>query len=584
MNGRIPESFISDLLSRIDIVEIISSRVELKRAGREWRGLSPFSNEKTPSFFVSPAKQMYFDFSSGQNGNAIGFLMAFDRLDFVEAVEELARSIGVEVPRESSGRARPRASTEGPLAALEQAQRHFESALRHSQVAIDYLKARGIDGGTARRFGIGFAPDRWDSLALQFKDPGPALAAGLLIARGDDPANGCYDRFRNRITFPIRDTRGRVIAFGGRTLGDDPAKYLNSPETDLFHKGRQLYGLYEARQALQHPAQLYVVEGYMDVVGLARHGIEGAVATLGTATTADHLHLLFRSTRRVIFCFDGDDAGKRAAWKALEQALPTLGPGREVRFMFLPDGHDPDSLVAEGGEAAWEQAVTVAQPLSRFLLDRLAADCDLTTPDGRGQLIAQAAPYLARMEDAATRTAISDALVPPTHLARADIEAALRGGRSQSAAGASARAAASNGAPRRQRPVGRALQLLLDQPQLAQRVRDLDELAQVNQPGMDLLVAVLDYLIEEPDSTAAGLIQAWADRDQRQQLEVLARPMAVPPSEPEAEFDDIVARLRDRGRRLRVEALLQVARERELSAGETEELRALTVARSGRGS
>lgn len=583
MNGRIPESFISDLLTRVDIVDVVSSRVELKRAGREWRGLSPFSNEKTPSFFVSPAKQMYFDFSSGQNGNAIGFLMAFDRLDFVEAVEELARQVGVDVPREAGGRVRSRPSMEGPLEALALAQRHFEHALRQSQTAIDYLKARGVDGATARAFGIGYAPDSWDSLTRQFKDMGPALAAGLLIARGEDPQRGCYDRFRNRIMFPIRDTRGRVIAFGGRALGDDPAKYLNSPETDLFHKGRQLYGLYEARQAQQHPPRLFVVEGYMDVVGLARHGIAEAVATLGTATTADHLHLLFRSTRRVIFCFDGDDAGKRAAWKALEQALPTLGPGREVRFMFLPDGHDPDSLVAEGGADAWEQATAAAQPLSRFLLDRLAADCDLTTPDGRGQLIAQAAPYLARMEDTATRTAIIDALVPRTHLARADIEAALRGSGSNTQAARADRAAEAARAPARQRPVGRALQLLLDTPSLARRVHDLDQLAQVKQPGIELLIAVLDYLIEEPETTAAGLIQAWADPAQRQQLETLAQPMAMHPADPESEFDEIIARLRDRGRRLRVETLLQAARERELSAGETEELRALTAARSSHG-
>lgn len=583
MNGRIPESFISDLLTRVDIVDVVSSRVELKRAGREWRGLSPFSNEKTPSFFVSPTKQMYFDFSSGQNGNAIGFLMAFDRLDFVEAVEELARQVGVDVPREAGGRLRSRPSMEGPLEALAQAQRHFEAALRQSQTAIDYLKARGVDGATARAFGIGYAPDSWDSLTRQFKNPGPALAAGLLIARGDDPQRGCYDRFRNRIMFPIRDTRGRVIAFGGRALGEDPAKYLNSPETELFHKGRQLYGLYEARQAQQHPPRLFVVEGYMDVVGLARHGIAEAVATLGTATTADHLHLLFRSTRRVIFCFDGDDAGKRAAWKALEQALPTLGPGREVRFMFLPDGHDPDSLVAEGGADAWEQATAAAQPLSRFLLDRLAADCDLTTPDGRGQLIAQAAPYLARMEDAATRTAIIDALVPRTHLARADIEAALRGSGSNTQAARAGRAAEAARAPARQRPVGRALQLLLDTPALARRVNDLDQLAQVRQPGIELLVAVLDYLIEEPETTAAGLIQAWTDPAQRQQLETLAQPMAMHPADPESEFDEIISRLRDRGRRLRVETLLQAARERELSAGETEELRALTAARSSHG-
>lgn len=575
MKGRIPESFINDLLARVDIVDVVTPRVELKRAGREWRGLSPFTNEKTPSFYVSPAKQMYFDFSSGQNGNAIGFLMAYERLDFVEAVEELASQLGLEVPREGGRGGPSRKALEGPLEALALAQRHFEAQLRRSQVAIDYLKQRGVDGATAQAFGIGYAPDAWDSLAKQFRDPTPALEAGLLIARDDDPGRGCYDRFRNRLMFPIRDTRGRVIAFGGRTMGDDQAKYLNSPETELFHKGRQLYGLYEVRQAEPHPEQLFVVEGYMDVVGLARHGIRTAVATLGTATTADHLHLLFRTTRRVVFCFDGDAAGGRAAWKALEQALPTLGPGREVRFMFLPQGHDPDTLVAEGGPEAWEDALAEAQPLSRFLLDSLAADCDLTTPDGRAQLVSLAAPYVTRIEDSATRSAIVDALVPRSRLSRQDIELALRGGGRPRA-----EPAPQAGAPKRQKPVGRALQLLLEQPELAQGVGDLEELAQSQQPGIDLLVAVLDHFIEHPDSTAAGLIRGWPDAEQAHWLERLAQPQAMAPADPASELAEILVRLRDRGRRLRVQTLLEAARHRDLSAGETAELRALTSARA----
>lgn len=575
LKGRIPESFIRDLLARVDIVDVVSPRVELKRAGREWRGLSPFSNEKTPSFYVSPAKQMYFDFSAGSNGNAIGFLMAYERLDFVEAVEEMAGQLGLEVPREGGRGGPSRRALEGPLEALTQAQRHFENQLRSSQLAIEYLKRRGVDGATAQAFGIGYAPDAWDSLAKQFRDPAPALEAGLLIARDDDPARGCYDRFRNRLTFPIRDTRGRVIAFGGRTLGDDQAKYLNSPETDLFHKGRQLYGLYEARQAEAHPAQLFVVEGYMDVVGLARHGIRTAVATLGTATTADHLHLLFRTTRRVVFCFDGDAAGGRAAWKALEQALPTLGPGREVRFMFLPEGHDPDTLVAEGGTEAWDEALREAQPLSRFLLDHLAADCDLTTPDGRAQLAALAAPLVARIEDSATRSAIADALVPRTRLSRHDLETVLRGD-----GAAHSEPAPQAGAPRRQKPVGRALQLLLEQPELAQGVGDLEELAQAQQPGIDLLAAVLDHFIESPETTAASLISGWPDAQQAHWLEKLAQPQTMAPADPAAEFAEILGRLRDRGRRLRVQSLLDAARSRDLSAGETAELRALTSARA----
>lgn len=584
--GRIPESFISDLLARVDIVDVVSPRVELKRAGREWRGLSPFSNEKTPSFFVSPAKQMFFDFSSGNNGNAIGFLMAFDRLDFVEAVEELARLIGVEVPREGGRSGPSRAQLAGPLEAMERAQKHFRNALRESPVAIDYLKRRGVDAATAKTFGIGYAPDAWDSLARQFSDPAPAFAAGLLIARDDDPARGCYDRFRNRLMFPIRDNRGRIIAYGGRALGDDPAKYLNSPETELFHKGRQLYGLYEARQAVPHPDQLFVVEGYMDVVGLARHGIQTAVATLGTATTTDHLQLLFRNTRRVVFCFDGDAAGGRAAWKALEQALPALGEGRELRFMFLPEGQDPDSLVAAGGEAAWAQALAEARPLSRFLIDSLARDVDLTTPDGRAQLVSLCAPLVARISDTATRAALIEALMPRTRLGRADIEATLRdGARQQTRAGRAdeappAQARSTLAAAKRQRPVGRALQLLLDRPALAARVGDLEELAQSPQAGVDLLVAVIDYCTEYPDITAAGLIQHWADPAQKRILEQLAQPFEMADGDTAAEFDDIVRRLRDRGRRLRVQQLLDTAAERPLSTGETNELRELTEARN----
>ena len=351
MSGRIPEAFIHDLLERTDIVEIIGARIELKRAGREYKARSPFSNEKTPSFFVSPQKQMFFDFSSGKNGTAISFLMEYDRLSFVEAVEELAQRAGLEVPREG-GRS-DHVVMDGPLDALAAAQRFYRDQLRSAQPAIEYLKKRGVTGDTAKLFGIGYAPESWDALSSFLKDARHAVDAGLLIERD---GGGVYDRFRNRIMFPIRDTRGRVIGFGGRTLGNDPAKYLNSPETPLFHKGRNLYGLYEAKQSSKsNLPYLLVVEGYMDVVMLAQHGIPQAVATLGTATTREHLALLFKSTSKVVFCFDGDRAGRSAAWRALEQALPEVYESRECQFMFLPDGHDPDSLVQQIGQEAFRR-------------------------------------------------------------------------------------------------------------------------------------------------------------------------------------------------------------------------------------
>ncbi len=353
--GRIPNSFIQDLLSRVDIVEVVGSRIELKRAGREFKGLSPFTNEKSPSLFVNPAKQMFFDFSSGKNGTAITFLMENDRLSFVEAVEELARLVGIEVPREGSAGGE-RLSLEGPLDALVAAERYYRTELRQHRPAIDYLKNRGVSGDTAKLFGIGYAPESWDALARQFpkgESQRHAIDAGLLIERDNEGpsdaqrrGSGAYDRFRNRIMFPIRDTRGRVIGFGGRTLANDPAKYLNSPETALFHKGRNLFGLYEAKQSSKAELpSLLVVEGYMDVVMLAQYGIRNAVATLGTATTREHLGLLYKNTHRIVFCFDGDRAGRSAAWRALEQALPEVFDNRECRFMFLPDGQDPDSLV-----------------------------------------------------------------------------------------------------------------------------------------------------------------------------------------------------------------------------------------------
>jgi DNA primase len=576
MSGRIPEAFIQDLLARVDIVEVIGSRIELKPAGREFRALSPFTNEKSPSFFVSPAKQMFFDFSSGKNGTALSFLMEHERLEFVEAVEELAKSVGLEVPREG-GRGPSRAVLEGPLDAMALATRFYRQCLREAPAAVEYLKQRGVDGDTAKAFGIGFAPDGWDALTRQFQDPRHAIDAGLLIEK--DGGRGVYDRFRNRIMFPIRDNRGRVIAFGGRTMGNDPAKYLNSPETELFHKGRQLYGLYEARQANPHPPVLYVVEGYMDVVGLALHGVPAAVATLGTATTPEHLRLLFRATSRVVFCFDGDAAGQRAAWKALEQSLPELGAGREVAFMFLPAGEDPDTFIARQGKAAWDEAAAAALPLGRFLIDSLAKQADLSSPDGRARLASLAQPHLARIDDAAVRAALINDLEKRTRFSRPDLEAMMRSAVAPEPTGP---AAGGRVVDPRRKPVGRALQLLLEHPELAAEVSDIGELANASIPGLDLLVTVIEYLIEHPGSHAAGLIQGWPDADQARLLGRLATPTEAPGSDdPGDELKQILSRLRDRARRQRAQELLDAAASRSLSAAETAELRALTSSRSG---
>ncbi|QHS10825.1 DNA primase [Sinimarinibacterium sp. NLF-5-8] len=578
--SRIPESFIQDLLARIDIVEIIGARVELKHAGRELKGLSPFTSEKSPSFFVNPQKQMFFDFSSGKNGNAIGFLMEFDRLSYVEAIEELAHRAGVEVPREAG--AGGSAVLEGPLDALAAAQRFFLEQLRHSPQAIDYLKKRGVNGETAKRFGIGYAPDRWDALTHFVRDSTRhALTAGLLIERD---SGGTYDRFRHRVMFPIRDARARVIGFGGRALGDDPAKYLNSPETPLFHKGRHLYGLYEARQASKTGVLAYVlvVEGYMDVVMLSQHGITGVVATLGTATTREHVQLLFKSTRKVVFCFDGDRAGRSAAWRALDQVLPEVDEGRECAFMFLPEGQDPDSLVQLEGQAAFAARIAEAQPLSAFLLGQLQQQSPVTTLEGRAQFVALARPYLGKLREGALRTLMRAevARIARMSVAELDFSARLAPARPDSLAQPPAATAGDEGAGRTvapSAPVQRLLQLLLEQPQLASQVSHIKALEKLPLEGMDLFVNVADWFIEHPQAHAALLLQAWEGRPECRWLQPLvAAPTVAGEQQSIAqEFVESLDRLHQRVLLEESQALLDQASQRELTAQEWHKIRAI---------
>ena len=570
--SRIPQGFIQDLLSRIDIVEVIGTRVDLKRAGKEYKGLSPFTNEKSPSFFVSPAKQMFFCFSSGKNGTAINFLMENDRLSFVEAVEELAKRAGVQVPREG-GRSE-QLVLEGPLDALAAAERFYRTQLRSHQPAIDYLKKRGLGGDTAKLFGIGFAPESWDALARLFPDPEYALTAGLLIPRD---SGGAYDRFRNRIMFPIRDTRGRVIAFGGRTLGNDPAKYLNSPETPLFHKGRNLFGLYEAKQSSKADLSfLMVVEGYMDVVMLAHHGIRNAVATLGTATTRDHLSLLFKSTQKVVFCFDGDRAGRSAAWRALEQALPEVHEGRECRFMFLPDGHDPDTLVQEIGADAFRALVEQAMSLSNFLLGELKKEVNLGTRDGRARLVGLARPHLEKMREGPLRSVIIDELEHLSRLGRADLESLLAGRERAATAGRPSAPSGRAEAPGA-RPIRRALQLLLEHPEMAQKVAHVEQLAAMPQPGIDVLVEAIEFFHEHPQSHAGQLLEQWRDTPKGAALNrIIGVEVQLDEAAIEQEFVDTIGHLRLKALRGRAQTLLNSAKERELAPAETAELEQIT--------
>ncbi|WP_028080950.1 DNA primase [Solimonas soli] len=563
--ARIPDSFIHDLLARTDIVELIGARVDLKRAGKEFKGLSPFTSEKSPSFFVSPQKQMFFDFSSGKNGTAISFLMEYDRLSFVEAVEELAKRAGVEVPRE--GGFDPRVVMDGPLDALAAAQRFFTERLRQAPPAIEYLKKRGVSGDTAKRYGIGFAPDNWDALTRFLHETQHALTAGLLIER--EGRDGAYDRFRNRVMFPIRDTRGRVIAFGGRTLANDPAKYLNSPETPLFHKGRNLYGLYEARTATTGALPyLVVVEGYMDVVMLAQHGITQAVGTLGTATTREHVQLLFKSAPKIVFCFDGDRAGRSAAWRALEQVLPEMHEGREAVFMFMPEGEDPDTWVQKVGSEAFRAAIDEAAPLTQFLLDTLLKQVNLGSLEGRARLIALARPHVEKLPAGALRMLLIDELARRARLGRDDVEAML-GAPTAATAAVPVIAEPERPAPGAARPVRRAMQLLLERPEMAERVDNLDLLAQADAPGVEVLVEAIDFFHAHPEARAAQLVEAWKDTPKGRGVQkLLSMETPLVDETLESEFRDTIRLLTFRALESEANRLLEESRHRELTRAE----------------
>ena len=579
MAGLIPQDFIDDLIARADVVEVIGKRIQLKKAGREFKACCPFHDEKTPSFTVSPGKGFYHCFGCGAHGTAIGFLMEYEHMSFVEAIESLASIMGVDVPRSESDR--PARRYDELFSLMANVEQHWQGRLRDNPVAVEYLKQRGIDGATAKRFGIGFAPDGWSNVLDKFgKSPEATerlLATGLII-RKDNGKH--YDRFRERIMFPIRDPRGRTIGFGGRALGDGEPKYLNSPETVLFHKGRELYGLYEARQALRQIDRLVVVEGYMDVVALARHGIDFSVATLGTATTTDHLNVLFRLTDNVYFCFDGDRAGKAAAWRALENALPQVREGRQIRFVFLPEGHDPDSYVNELGSDAFVTALDNGVALSDFLIGELASQVDMTTIDGKARLAELAKPLIHRIPQGVYRELLIESLAESVGLSPGKLEKML--GKAEDRTGSAAaqphtsmrrRAATGGGRPS---VVRRAITLLLNHPGACDKL-DIEKLAGVNRRGVELLHDLIETVQEEPHITTAGLLERWRHDEEGRHLGKLAA-IEVPEEDdfdPAAELEACLDQLALAGRRERIDFLIEKQKLSSLSDDEKSELRAL---------
>ena len=572
MAGRIPQSFIDDLVAGADIVEIIEHYVPLKRAGKEFKACCPFHDEKTPSFTVVPDKQFYHCFGCGAHGTAVGFLMDYGNMEFVEAVEELARRIGRDVPRESGGERKPHDDLEPLFDVLERANAYFRRQLRrHPEAAraVDYLKGRGLSGEIAAEFQLGFAPPGWDGMlgTLGAGDPARAalVRAGLLVERdGGRP----YDRFRDRITFPIHDTKGRVAGFGARIIESGEPKYLNSPETPVFRKGRELYGLWRARRAGRRPRRLLVVEGYMDVVALAQSGIDYAVATLGTAATEEHVQRLFRVVNDVVFCFDGDEAGRRAAWRALENALPAMKGGRQALFLFLPEGEDPDSLVRAEGRRAFEERLDGARPMSRFLFDHLAAGADLRTPEGRARLVEHARPHIGRVPSGPYRRQLEMRLGELSGDA-SSMPRGRTGGRPRVGAGR-----------RRgpESPVRRAVRMLLHEPSLAAEVHDVETMRAADVPGTDLLSGLIETLHANPDLTTGVLLEHYRGHEWARWLEALAHdePGLSEPDKLRGEFADCLRWVSDHAGRRRAQHRLEALKRRHPSDLNAEERRELT--------
>ena len=529
MAGRIPRNFIDDLLNRVDIVEVIDSRVPLKKKGREYWACCPFHGEKSPSFSVSSGKQFYHCFGCQKSGNAVGFLMDYDHMEFVEAIESLAQSLGIDVPYEQgSAPAKPAAGLEAMYQTMEQSSQYFEAQLKQTPAAIDYLKNRGISGQTAKTFAIGYAPPGWNNLSGNEK---LLVDTGMLVKKEDGKQ---YDRFRHRLMFPIRDRRGRTIAFGGRVINpEDNPKYLNSPESPLFHKSDEIYGLYEMKKAVTNIDRIYITEGYMDVVALAEHGVATAVATLGTAINNRQIESLFRVCRNLVFCFDGDAAGKKAAWRSLEQCLASLKEGRLARFLFLPEGQDPDSFINQYGEEAFNQQVEHASTLTEYLFETLLAECNIGTLEGRAQFLDRLRPYFTQIPLQSLKDQI---LAEVEHRLGQKID-----GRMLRLLGEDKpRQQARNRQPEQHwTPTRLAINLLLTKPALALATGTHDELAESNIPGVDLLLKILDRIHDEPDITTQNLLDRFKDDDHEAHLYKLAA--MEPPIENDESLDRMFA-------------------------------------------
>jgi len=567
MKGRIPRQFIDDLIGRADIVPIVDARVPLKRRGKEYVACCPFHTENTPSFSVSPAKQFYHCFGCGAHGTVIDFMMQYERLEFPDAVESLAAELGMEVPREEYETGNRKRT---PYDVLHAAAEFYRQQLKDSPRAIEYLKSRGLSGRTAAAYGIGYAPGGWHTLqGLTGTGERELIDAGLLVRRDDGQT---YDRFRDRIMFPIRDRRGRVIAFGGRILDQGQPKYLNSPESSAFDKGSTLYGLYDVLQADAKPTSLLIVEGYMDVVTLAQYGVRNAVAALGTAATQAHLLQALRIAPQIVFCFDGDRAGREAAWRAVTPLMSIFRDGQEARFLILPEGEDPDSAIRVEGAEAFRKRIETAPPLSTFLFERLAEGIGGDSVADSAKLAERATPLLKRLPDGVFKRLMYEQLSQRVGVTITPDRPAP-GRRRETAK-------TQDGVVP---PLDKALKLLLHKPSVAAGLSDLGELEDLDLPGMPLFLKVVDFARVNPHSSGISLVEHFRDSEDHQQLLDFVKWQAPPDPgfNTDAEMRDRVEHLRKLRREARAGELIREAKQRALTDAEKRELSDLVAATTG---
>ena len=575
MAGHIPQDFIDGLLTRVDVVDIINRRVPLKKKGREYSACCPFHNEKTPSFTVSTSKQFYYCFGCGAHGSAMSFLMEYDHMDFVEAIETLASQLGLEVPREGGHQAPKKIISKDLYTLMQDASEYYQLQLNASKPALEYLQDRGLSEEVSTRFMLGYALTGWDHILKHLSHsytPKQMIDTGLVIEKDN---GGAYDRYRDRIMFPIRNRKGQVIGFGGRVMGDEKPKYINSPETELFHKGSELYGFYEARDATRKLERIIVVEGYMDVIALAQYGISYAVATLGTATTPEHIQLLFRSVPEIIFCFDGDRAGKEAAWRALNNALSMVVDGKEIRFLFLPQGEDPDSLVRKIGKETFEDSYSNdALALTDYLLKHLQKEFNISSKEGKSRFLNALGDLVKKMPDSLIRDQLFIDIAKQTSISISNIKKRVL----QNNRPIQQHFTHTKDQEVRRTPIRYAITLLLHDTSLVQFIENPEQIASSNLSGADLLTTLIETIEESPHINGASLLERWRNTD----LEAsLIRLMKWQPDTDDKEvlvreFQDCLRQIRKKANEKKLETLIHKAQIGELTTREKQELLILT--------